>query len=179
VIDPWTGSPAVFTLTQPVNGPTANVYGMELAWQHMFGDSGFGYQLNGTIVQSNKPYDPTNLNTNAFAITGLADSANFVAFYDKDGFEIRFAANWRDSYLNNFGQGQSSGTMFGSEPVFVNGGWTLDASTSYDITDNINAYFEASNLMNTAYSTRGRYSDQVLDVVGIGRSFTLGIHYKL
>ena len=179
VIDPWTGSAAVFTLTQPVNGPTANVYGLELAWQHMFGDSGFGYQLNGTIVQSNKPYDPTNLNTNAFAITGLADSANFVAFYDKDGFEIRFAANWRDSYLNNFGQGQSSGTQFGSEPVFVNGGWTLDASTSYDITENINAYFEASNLMNTAYSTRGRYSDQVLDVVSLGRSFTLGVHYKL
>jgi TonB-dependent receptor len=179
VIDPWTGSAAVFTLTQPVNGPTANVYGLELAWQHMFGDSGFGYQLNGTIVQSNKPYDPNNLNTNAFAITGLADSANFVAFYDKDGFELRFAANWRDSYLNNFGQSQSSGTQFGSEPVFVNGVWTLDASTSYDITENFNVYFEANNLMNVGYSTRGRYVDQVLDVVSIGRSFTFGLHYKL
>lgn len=179
VIDPNTGTYAVFTLTQPVNGPKANVYGLEVAWQHMFGDSGFGYQLNGTIVQSDKPYDPNNLNTGAFAITGLADSANFVAFYDKDGFQIRFAANWRDSYLNNFGQGQSSGTQFGSEPVFVNGVWTLDANTSYDLTDNLNLYFEANNLMDVGYSTRGRFADQVLDVVSTGRSFTLGLHYKL
>jgi TonB-dependent receptor len=179
VIDPWTGTYAVFTLTQPINGPKANVYGLELAWQHMFGDSGFGYQINGTIVQSDKPYDPTNLTTNAFAITGLADSANFVAFYDKDGFQIRFAANWRDTYLNNFGQGQSSGTQFGSEPVFVNGVWTLDASTSYDITDNVNVYFEANNLMNVGYSTRGRYSDQVLDVVSMGRRFMAGVHFKM
>jgi TonB-dependent receptor len=179
VIDPYTQTYAQFTLSQNVNGPTANVYGMELAWQHMFGDSGFGYQLNGTIVQSDKPYNPNNLTTNAFAITGLADSANFVAFYDKDGFQVRFAANWRDTYLNNFGQSQSSGTQYGAEPVFVNGGWTLDASTSYDITDNINVYFEASNLMNFGYSTRGRFSDQVLDIVDIGRSFTAGVHFKL
>jgi iron complex outermembrane recepter protein len=179
VIDPNTSTGAVFTLTQPKNGPTANIYGLELAWQHMFGDSGFGYQLNGTIVQSDKPYNPLDLTTNGFAMTGLADSANFVAFYDKGGFEIRFAANWRDTYLNNFGQGQSSGTQFGSEPVFVNGVWTLDASTSYDLTDNINVYFEANNLMDVGYSTRGRFSDQVLDVVTIGRSFTAGVHFKL
>ncbi len=179
VIDPNTSTYAVFTLSQNVNGPTANVYGLEVAWQHMFGDSGFGYQLNGTIVQSDKPYNPLNLTTTAFAITGLADSANFVAFYDKDGFEVRFAANWRDSYLNNFGQGQSSGTLYGAEPVFVNGVWTLDASTSYDIMENVNVYFEANNILNVAYSTRGRFSDQVLDVVSIGRAFTAGVHFKL
>jgi len=178
VIDPTTQTYAKFTLTQNVNGPTANVYGLEMAWQHMFGDSGFGYALNGTIVQSDKPFNPNNLTTSSFAITGLADSANIVAFYDKNGFEFRFAANWRDTYLNNFGQGQSSGTLYGAEPVFVNGVWTLDASTSYEITDNINVYLEANNLMDVAYSTRGRFSDQVLDVVSIGRSFTAGVHVK-
>ena len=30
-----------------------------------------------------------------FAVTGLADSSNFVAFYDKNGFQARIAANWR------------------------------------------------------------------------------------
>jgi TonB-dependent receptor len=179
VIDPNTMAPAVFTLSQNVNGPTANVYGIELMWQHMFGDSGFGYQMNGTIVQSDKPYDPNNLTTNAFAITGLADSANFMAFYDKDGFELRLAANWRDTYLNNFGHGQASGTKFGAEPVFVNGVWTLDASTSLQLTDNFKVFFEANNIMNVGYSTRGRFTDQVLDVVAIGRRFTAGIHYKL
>ncbi|HUO99638.1 MAG TPA: TonB-dependent receptor, partial [Rhizomicrobium sp.] len=173
-----TPSVAVFALTQPKNGPKANVYGIELAWQHMFGDSGFGYQVNGTIVQSDKNYDPNNLTSSAFAVTGLADSFNAVAFYDKEGFEFRVAANWRDTYLDHFGQSQN-GTAFGIEPTYVNTAWAIDVSTSYDITDNLNAYFEVNNLLDQAYSTRGRFSDQVVDIVSYGRRFTLGLHYKM
>ena len=178
VIDPYTGNTAVFALTQPKNGPKANVYGIELAWQHVFGDSGFGYQVNGTIVQTDKNYDPNNLTSSAFAVTGLADSFNFVVFYDKEGFEFRVAANWRDSYLDHFGQGQN-GTAFGIEPTFVNTAWAIDFSTSYDITDNLNVYLEGTNLLDQAYSTRGRFPDQVVDIVSYGRRFTLGLHYKM
>ncbi|MBU6299383.1 MAG: TonB-dependent receptor [Alphaproteobacteria bacterium] len=178
VVDPYTGKTAVFALTSPLNGPKANVYGIELAWQHVFGDSGFGYQINGTIVGTNKPYDPYNLTSSAFAVTGLADSANFVAFYDKEGFEFRVAANWRDTYLDHFGQSQN-GTSFGIEPTYVNTAWAIDLSTSYDITNNLNAYFEVNNLLDQAYSTRGRFPDQIVDVVSYGRRFTLGLHYKL
>lgn len=178
VIDPYTNQPANFRLTSTVNGPKANVYGLELAWQHMFGDSGFGYQVNGTIVQSDKNYNPADLTTSAFAVPGLADSFNAVLFYDKDGFEVRLAANWRDTYLNNFGQSQN-GTSFGIEPTYVNTAWSLDGSTSYDITENMNAYFEVTNILNQAFSSRGRYPDQILDVISYGRRFTAGVHYKL
>src|SRR3546814_15178753 len=34
------GQPAVFSVTQQVNGPEATVRGVELAWQHVFGNSG-------------------------------------------------------------------------------------------------------------------------------------------
>jgi iron complex outermembrane receptor protein len=40
-------------------------------------------------------------------------------------------------------------------------------------------YFEALNLTDQAYATHGRFSEQVLDVVDTGRTFTLGIHAKL
>ncbi len=53
----------------------------------------------------------------AFAITGLANSANLVAFYDKHGFQVRVAGNWRGSYL--LALGQSQGGTFGAEPVYV------------------------------------------------------------
>lgn len=178
VIDPYTGSAAVFTMTTTVNGPKANVYGMEIAWQHMFGDTGFGFQLNGTIVGTDKPYNPWDLTTSNFAVTGLADSANLVAFYDKDGFEIRLAANWRDSYLDHFGQNQNN-SAFGTEPTFVNASWSLDGSTSFDLSDHMNMYLEAQNITNESFSTRGRFSEQVLDVVSLGRRFTVGLHYKL
>ncbi len=178
VIDPNTGTAPVFSHRTNVNGPTANVYGLEVAWQHVFGDSGFGYLINGTIVQTNHPYDPTNLQISQFAVTGLADSANATVFYDKDGIQLRFAANWRDTYLDQFGQGQGNG-QFGTEPIFVNGNWDLTLSGGYDITDNINAYFTATNLLDNSYSTRGRWPDQTYGVISLGRTYTAGVHFKL
>jgi TonB-dependent receptor len=178
VIDPNTGTNPVFSLRSVVNGPSANVYGLEIAWQHVFGDSGFGYLLNGTLVQTDKPYDPLNLLVSNFAVTGLADSANFTFFYDKNGIQLRFAANWTDTYLDRFGQGQGNGT-FGTEPIFVNGSWDFTLSGGYDITDNINVYFTAGNLLNNSYSTRGRFADQVYGVISLGRTYTAGVHFKL
>lgn len=178
VIDPTTGRPALFRVSSYVNGPTASVYGLELAMQHVFGDSGFGFQLNGTLVQSDRPYDPHDLTTSGFAVTGLADSANVVGFYDKGGFQLRIAANWRDSYLDRFGQ-QQNYSAFGAEPTFVNSSWNVDLSTSYDVTEQLTAYCEVMNLLNATYSTRGRFPEQVLDVVAFGRRLTLGLHYRL
>jgi iron complex outermembrane receptor protein len=177
VIDPTTGKPGIFTVSTNVNGPTANVYGAEFAVQHVFGDSGYGFQLNGTVVGTNKPYDPLNLSISGFAVTGLADSANLVAFYDKDGFQARIAANWRDAYLDRFGQGQNN-SDFGDEPTFVNANTQIDFSTSYDITPQFNVYFAALNLNDATYSTHGRFSEQLLDMVDYGRRFTLGFHFK-
>ena len=90
--------------TTSVNGPAANIYGAEFAVQHLLGDSGFGFQANATLVGTDTPYNPHNLAVSGFAVTGLADSANIVAFYDKDGFQARVAANWRDGYLDHLGK---------------------------------------------------------------------------
>jgi len=178
LIDPTTGTLAQFRVSTYVNGPSALVYGLEFAWQHMFGESGFGVQANATVVRTDAPYNPHDISTSNFAVTGLADSANLVALYDKSDFQIRLTANWRDSYLDHFGQSQPD-SAFGSEPVFVNPSWDFGASASYDITRQLTLYAEALNLLDSTYSTRGRFSEQVLDVVAYGRRFTLGLHYRL
>lgn len=177
VIDPTTGMPARFRVSTYINGPNADVYGLELAVQHEFDDSGFGFQANGTLVGSNKPYDPHDLTTSGFAVTGLADSANLIAFYDKNGLQVRIAANWRDSYLDRFGQ-QQNYSAFGAEPTYVNSTWNVDISTSYAVSGSIDAYCEVMNLLGTTYSTRGRFPEQVLDVVDYGRRITIGLHYR-
>lgn len=184
-VDPVTkipfGAPRVidvpFTINSPVNGPAANVYGFEASWQYVFGDTGYGFQVNGTIVGTDKPYNPNDLSTSGFAVTGLADSANMVVFYDKDGFQLRIAANWQDSYLDHFGQLQG-GSSFGTEPTFVNTNWNMDISTSYDLTDQVTIYGEAMNVTDATYSTHGRFSNQFLDVVDYGRKFIFGVHFK-
>ena len=172
------GTVANFSVTSQVNGPSAEVRGIELAWQYTIGDTGFGFQSNATFVGTNKPYDPNNLTQSNFAVTGLANSWNFIPFYDKYGFQARVAINHRAEYLQNYGQTQNN-SQFGIEPTFVNSATYVDFSTSYEINRHFNVYFEALNLTDQAYATHGRFSEQVLDVVDTGRMFTLGVHAKL
>ncbi|WP_240609550.1 TonB-dependent receptor [Phenylobacterium deserti] len=177
VIDPTTNQPAQFSVTQQVNGPEATVHGLELAWQHVFGDSGWGFNANATIVDTDKPYDPSDISQSGFAITGLANSANFVGFYDKYGFEARIAVNYREEYLRGFGQNQNTGA-FGSEPTFENPNLQIDFSTSYQINEQLNVFFEALNLTNEVQSTHGRFDNQLLDVFAYGRRFTAGARFR-
>jgi TonB-dependent receptor len=171
------GSLAQFAITSQVNGPSAEVRGIELGLQHMFWDTGFGFQANATFVGTNKPYDPNDLTTSGFAVTGLANSYNFVPFFEKYGFMLRLAINHQNEFLNNFLQHQAS-SQFGAEPVFVSAATRVDLSTSYDIDSHFNVYFEALNLTDNVFSTRGRFSEQILDVVDTGRTFTVGFHAK-
>ncbi len=176
LIDPFTGQEAVFNVNGQVNGPEADVRGVEIALQHVFGNSGFGVQANATLVDTNRKFPTADTSGTAFAITGLANSANFVAFYDKGGFQIRAAVNWRDTYLLGLGQGQ--GGTFGAEPVYVDKQLQVDASTSYDITDQISVFGEVTNINNSKYSTHGRFSNQPLDPWHYGRRFTAGVRFR-
>jgi outer membrane receptor protein involved in Fe transport len=152
------------------------VKGLEIALQHVFGDSGFGFQANATLPSTNRDYDKTNVAGGGFSITGLAKSANFVGFYDKNGFQIRAAVNWRDEYLLQLGQGQ--GGVYGAEPVYVDKQLQIDASASYDVTKWATIFGEATNLNNSTYSTHGRFSNQALDIWSYGRRFTLGVRVR-
>jgi iron complex outermembrane recepter protein len=172
------GALASFSVTSQVNGPSAEVRGIELAWQYTIGDSGFGFQTNATFVGTNKPYNPNDLSVSGFAVTGLANSYNFIPFFDKYGFQARVAINHQASFLSIFGQIQNA-SQFGTEPTFVNAATYVDFSTSYQINRNFSVYFTALNLTDQAYSTHGRFTEQTLDVVDTGRQFTLGVHAKL
>ncbi len=172
------GGTAEFAITSDINGPSAEVRGVELGVQHMFWDTGFGFSANATFVGTNKPYDPNDLTTGNFAVTGLANSWNFVPFYEKHGFMLRLAINHQAQFLNNFGQHQPN-SLYGAEPVFVDASTYVDLSTSYDINKHLSVYFEALNLTDETFSTHGRFQEQVLDVVDTGRTYTLGVHFKL
>jgi iron complex outermembrane receptor protein len=178
VIDPTTGQPAIYTVSQRVNGPDATVDGFELAWQHVFGDTGFGFNANVTLVDTDKPYNRYDISQSGFAVTGLADSANLIAFYDKNGFEVRVAGNWRDEYLLQFGQNQNN-SAFGAEPTFVNSSLQIDVSTSYQLTEQLNLFFEALNVTNETLSTHGRFDNQMLDVFAYGRRYALGARFRM
>jgi TonB-dependent receptor len=177
LIDPFTNQPAIFNITGQVNGPDADVRGLELALQYVFGNTGFGFQANATLVNTNRKFPTKDISGAAFAITGLANSANLVAFYDKHGFQVRAAVNYRGAYLLQLGQNQ--GGTFGAEPVYVDKQTTVDVSTSYDINRLFTVFGEVTNLTNANYSTHGRFSDQPLDIYNYGRRYTAGVRFHL
>jgi TonB-dependent receptor len=176
VIDPTTGSIAQWAETTFVNSPTANVYGAELGWQKML-VYGFGYQVNGTLVHTNEPYNRYNTGPQFF-LPGLANSVNFVGFYQNRGFQARVAVNWTATQLVATAQEQSGG-QFGNEPVFTRPFTEVDFSTQYNINDHVSVFLKALNLTDAEVVEHGRFDNQLLNVQDIGRTFTMGVRAKL
>jgi len=171
------GNPAVFAQSFVVNGLSANVHGVEATWQQMVW-GGIGYQVNGTYAHSNSNFDPYSYAGNQFALPGVGNSANLIAFYENYGFHARIALQWQGEQLLILGQEQNGGA-FGQEPVYLKANTNLDFSSSYDIGSHFSVFFQALNLTDNVYHTRGRYDNQTLNVVDFGRQFTFGVRAKL
>ena len=139
-----------FQLSQPFNSDqTANINGWEFAIQHRLWETGFGVILNYTIVNGDAKYDNTiDPNIGQFALTGLSDSANAVAYYDKNGIQARVAYNWRGEFY--------AGGAF--DPTYVEAYGQVDASASAEVKKGLAVFVEAINL--TGQGRRGhRRSD--------------------
>ena len=160
---------AIFNVTQNVNTEDAKINGFEFALQHLFGDTGFGGQLNYTIVDSDAEFDPTAF-VQTVNLIGLSDSANAVGFYENDLFQVRVAANWRDEFLFSENQLRVQG-----EPVFFDSFLQLDASASLNVNDTFTVFAEALNITGEDQLQRGRFTDQFLFVNDQEPRVTLGV----
>ena len=110
--------------------------------QHAFGDSGFGFIVNATLVDADVAYDNFNSLEGQFVLNGLSDSANLIGFYDGEDLQVRLAYNWRDDFLAGVGQGQ--GTLTNPTNVEAYGQWDLGVTYYYN--DNLTFYFSGLNL---------------------------------
>jgi iron complex outermembrane recepter protein len=171
-----TGKPLVFSETTFTNALSADVHGVEFTLQQML-PYGFGLQVNGTYVHTNKNFDNDALVSNQFALPGVGNSANFIGFYDAHGLQARLTVQWQGTQLLGLGQEQGGGA-FGNEPIYLASSTTLDFSTQYQFTKYLAGYFEALNLTNSIYHSYGRFSNQTLNLVETGRSFTVGFRAK-
>jgi TonB-dependent receptor len=163
---------ATFQITEPVNAASARLDGVEVNWQHMFGRSGFGVSTNYTYVNSGLKYDNTSLG-DQFALPGLSDSANLVAFYEDQHYELRLAYNWRGEFL--FATHDGSGAP---NPVYTEPYAQLDLSAGYNFDDHLSLQFEAINLTDAYQRQHERTSQEIVSVSQTGRRYLLGLRYK-
>lgn len=155
------------SIRRPVNGDEGTVKGLEVAATHNFDYlpgflSGFGLQANYTYTTSDQGSGFHELDGSELPIKDLSEnSANFILFYDKYGFNFRAAYNYRDEAF-------SEDTTGGPDPILyeqyeINGAYdyrrlaidmpvwndefqTLDVSMSYRH-KGTTFYLQATNLL--------------------------------
>ncbi|MBU2887858.1 TonB-dependent receptor [Gilvimarinus agarilyticus] len=148
-----------------------NVDGLEFAVQHTFGESGFGFMANYTLVDVDTNFDDMLLRDPQFSLPGVSDTANLVAFYEKHGFQARIAYNWRDAFLAS----GASGT--GNNPIYVDEYSQVDINVSYDVTENLSVFVEGINVTEESGRNYGRSYEQVLGYYQGYARYNLGARY--
>lgn len=162
---------AKFRITTPANQQAASLDGLELAWQHVFGESGFGVAANYTYVHSGLTYDNFVIGQQ-FALEGLSNSANLVPFYEKGPLSVRLAYNWRGQFLSS----RFDGT--GPNPVYVEPYGQFDLSVGYQFNKQLSAQFEAINLTDETMRSHSRNTNEVEFATQTGRRYMVGVRYK-
>lgn len=159
---------AVFDNTSTVNGETANLYGIELALQHLFGESGFGVMVNATLVHGDVNPDP-DVVEQEFTLPGMSDSANFSVFYENEELSARISYNWRDQFY--------SGDDQHSSPIYTEEYYQIDANVSYNVTENFTVFAEALNITEETQRSFVRYKEQLQFANQYGARFNIGARY--
>jgi TonB-dependent receptor len=164
----------VFDITVPSNQKSAQLDGWEISVQHIFGDSGFGASANVTLVDSDREYN--NFSTNdQFAIEGLSDSANVVGFYEKNGWQLRLAYNWRDEFLTS----RAFPGWNGPNPLYTDAYGQLDAFAGYTFDNGLALFVEGINLTDENQRLHGRADAQTVFMTQTGPRYMIGARYTL
>ena len=164
----------------PLNGPGGDLYGFEVGYQQPFTFlpgfwRNFGVITNFTYVKAQLDY--VDLSGTVLAtrnLNGLSESTKSATlYYEQDKFSARISSVNRSSYLTQ-PLGRNGNDMEGT-----NATTNVDASASYQVTDNWKVSLEALNLTDEV-------DDQWVDSVGnrlsyyheTGKQFYLGVQYK-
>lgn len=162
--------PVFFEMSQPSNdGDDRELEGLELALQHWFGESGFGTQVNYTMVNTDLQWDVTRSSTAQRPLIGVSDSANVIGFYENYGWNIRVAYNWRDKFLNEYN--------WNTSPQFVEAYSQIDVGISYEITDNVKVSLDGINITEEPYIITARNGKQIQRYDEYGGRYVLGVTY--
>ena len=196
VSDPNVNGRVVFNVDSPTNNKDATVYGWEFNLQHNFGESGYGVIINYTKPWADVGYNNVLVEVDCnddqpegkrcvetqFALSGLSESANLIAFYDKDRFSTRIALNWRDDFY--VGNGQNEGAAYdemenriAENPQYTQAYAQVDISATYEVNDNLTIMLDGINVTDETTRRYGREELQVMEVSQNGPRYNLGLRY--
>ncbi|MBM0169321.1 TonB-dependent receptor [Altererythrobacter sp. C41] len=144
--------------TIPINGESAEVYGVELSVAQKF--DMLPAPLDGLLMQANYTYtdatglvpidgDPADLREITLPATSK-HTANIALGYEKGPISLRVAGTYRDSYLDELGDEAQ-------EDRLVDDHFQLDLSAKYRVSDNVQLFYEWVNINNAKYFAYNNY----------------------
>lgn len=171
-----TGQPFIWSLTQPINLNSSNIYGEELTvnyqFTHLLPDpfDGLGVAFNYTHVSSSTSLSPGVIATSGkFAVPGIGNSANFSTYYEKGPVQVRLAYNWRGSYLESISYGS------GAQPATRSSYGQLDLSASYELNKHLSVFLSGTNLTHQHLYDYSVYRNRFLYAEADGTVYTVGV----
>ncbi len=137
------GTYAGYLVTQPVNGPTASMYGFEFDWQQQLTFMpGF---LDGLGLYANYTYTKSTADLPGHPGTKLpgqaGNTANLALSYQKYGFTAKVSVNYADKFL--FTVGATS-----NDDIWYDAHTQLDVNANMDIWHGLSVYVQFMNLSN-------------------------------
>jgi len=161
----------------PIQGSGKSLRGLEVATKQAFDYlpgwlGNFGVDLNFT-------YSPSNVGTdvagNAIPFQDNSkEQGNAVIWYQSKRFQARLAGNYRSKRAVSQNYGGISGFEEYQAPTFY-----LDASASYDISQNFQVYVQGTNLTREEEHYYLVWADQKLHTGRFESRYTLGIRGRL
>jgi TonB-dependent receptor len=166
------GDPALtFKVGTPVNQRAASLHGFEFNIQSEFGNTGFGIGANYTLVLSGLKYNNAS-EGQQFALVGLSNSANVVAFYENDTVNARIAYNWRGQFL------AATQDASGFNPIYTEPYGQVDMTLGYNFDKHLSFSLDAINLNDGVLRQHERTKQEVASITQTGQRFMIGARYK-
>jgi len=179
---PETIGGVAYTISESLASPAGgSIRGFELGYTQFYDFlpglwKGLGLQANYTYVDSEQPYYIGNALAQTTTLPNLSKhSFNLIGMYELDPVSIRVAYTWRSSFLQSLYTGDNVGNVPVKEAGF---GW-LDASFTYNFTDQIAGYLQGQNLLNTMQHTYYGVSYSPANFYLNDRQIIIGVRYKM
>jgi len=161
------------TFTEPVNGVSADIKGIELLAQSRFSRfpgiwSNLGGSLNYSHTESSADF-ATIGDVRSQGLPGLSkNSVNAALYYDDGRFDARLAYAWRDRYLAQFSD-------VAGIPRFTKSYGQLDLSFNYHINPRLSLQLQALNLTREQRIDQSTTRYLPYGVTELDRRFMLGL----
>ena len=185
---PYKGS-TMGLLDQPINGNGGNIKGIELALNvplSMVSSwlDGFGVQVNHSSTSSSVQLPTSGFSVESVTpvtipLPGLSKKVtNFRFYYEAHGLQVAVAQRKRSDFLGEISDFQDNRQL-----TFIKGETIVDFQVGYELQSGylkgLSVLFQANNLGNAEFKRYKEVPSNVIETVKYGKTYLMGINYKL